>query len=281
MSRPAQRRIRVTGRLHRLPVSALRGYTLLEMLVGCFVLVLMLFMALGFFSAAARSNDRNKTDMALADGGRRSVDEMLYQIRGASQIVPSRGTTVTDSASVVLRCPSFNTGDPTLLLGTDDYVTFRFDPDRHQITETIEKGTPSSQRPTRTQQVLVRDVAAVRFSYRAREKFGAPTAGMFSKKLSAPADGPPLAYVDGVATSCAYNPATNIVTVTIPVTSPQRTVDVQFAYTIPSQQAAGPYLVHVREVAVEVQLSRQGDAPGALANRANRLQGTACLRNRR
>jgi len=83
-----------------------------EALTICFVVSLLLALTLGFVNAAAHSADQKQTDLDLTDEGRRSIDELLFQIRSAEAVLPARvigsATYLTNPTSLVLTAPAYS-----------------------------------------------------------------------------------------------------------------------------------------------------------------------------
>jgi hypothetical protein len=240
-------------------------------------MLLTLIAALSVSSLSLRAADKNYTETGQTGGSRQAMDETLYQLRGANQVVRSQsvnGTTTTTGVSqVVLAAPGY---DPAIakfyLDNITDYVTLRYDATTKQLLETIVPGT-GSVRPTRTNYVLARNVAGCTFTYRVRDYFVSSSTGNTRFTLNATPLSAPKAYVNGVATTGSYNSSNG----TYQVNLNSSKSDVQFVYEI-SPTSGSNAMALVGEVDVVLQFS---DKDSRQMTRTMTLQGAARLRNSR
>jgi hypothetical protein len=251
------------------------GISLIEALVTAFIGTLVLTGTVTCMVGVASSADRAQTYGVLQARSQKASDELLYELRGASQVLASRtinGVTYTTGASsVVFSAPglSISSGTPDILTSVTDYFAFAYSPDTKILYQSISPGT-GSVRPTRTAMALAKKVNSVAFTYQVREQFTASTAGTFSKVLTYTATGTPMAYVDGQNRTCTYTSGTN----TASVSSVTLGQDVEFVYPVsPTNTAA---LAKVSRIDATITTS---DVSGANKTRTVTLSGTARLRN--
>jgi hypothetical protein len=245
-------------------------------MVAIFVMSLVLLIALSISSVAMQSADKNNTETGMTGSSRLAMDEALYQIRGAKQVLaasPITGLSGTTGASqIVLAAPGYNPAVTSFYLDNiTDYVVLRYDTTSKKLFQSLVPGT-GSVRPLRTNYVLASNVSSCAFSYRVRDYFtsGAKNNAQFT--LKAVPLSRPVMYVNGVQTD-SFNISGQ--TVTISLTS--KSNDIQFVYSI-NPATAGTTLEFVGEVEIALNLlakdSRQAD-------RTLTLQGAARLRNNR
>jgi len=257
---------------------AQHGATLVEALVTAFIGTLILTGTAACMIAASSTADRVQTLGGLQMKAQRATDEMLYQLRGGSQVLTSQtlaGTSYTTSANdIVISSPGLSTdynGFPDILTAVTDYFAYDYDADQKKLYETIVPGTGSN-RPARTRMVLAKEVTAVTFTYRVREQVRNLSSGSYSKVLAYTATATPTAYVNGAKQTCSYNTSTRTAT----ISSVPLGADVEFVYPVsPSDTSA---LAKVTQVDATVTLA---ETSGRSVTRTVTLSGTARLRNMR
>ena len=141
------------------------------------------------------------------------------------------------------------------------------------LTETIQKSSGSA-RPTRTEKVLARNVAAAIFTYRVRDQFTATESGAQVLTLSQVPLSAPKIFINGQPAA----PNFNTLSKSLSVTTPYRGSDVQVTYAVSPTANAGAALANVTEVDVTLRLT---DRDRRNIERVQTLQGGARLRNRR
>jgi len=264
-----------------------QGTTIAEVTVASLIITMLVTGVLALTGTVSRNADRGDTESGMADDGRRSMDEVLLQLRGARVVLASgaiAGSTYTTGASaVVVEAPAYHPNASGVFLdGVTDRVAFRFAPAERgvpgRLIESIQPGS-GSVRPARSEKTLARDVAGVTFRFRARERFEVLQGGGTTFSLSAPPLGTPTAFVNGVQTRCEGSGSS--FRVVPPSTRTQDAIragdEVQFLYEV-SPGGGSAVLSRVTQIDVIVRTLKKD------ARRIDReltLQGSARLRNQR
>jgi len=261
-----------------------------EALTTAFTLALLLVGALAVTSSVARGTDRYQRDVQMVGDARVGLDEVLYQIRSASMVMPSQQTLAgssyiptADGRVVVLSAPGYNPASDTVLLpGVTDYIAFYTESGK--LKETVVPGLGSA-RVARTQKTLVKNVDSFQCTFKARDYATGSAVGTntFALKSRPVSGNTPVVYINGVQTSATYSSSGSYGSVT--VSNLALGADVQIVYTVdPTQFATDTASIlsdsdkPALEVSVQVRLR---DVDNRLNARIVNLDGAARLRNRR
>lgn len=279
---------RVDRRRRRRPRCA-PGLSLVEVSVAMTVMGLLLTTALGISGSVTRAADKNGVETRLTGDAREALDEVLYQVRGASSVLPSRalgGLTYTTNAAgttVVLSAPGYDPASTTVLLpGVTDYVAFQYDSQAKTVVETLVPGA-GSKRPARNRYLLAEKVEGFRCTFRARDVF-TPGTGSVALVLRAPmaSGASPIVYVNGVQTAATAVTALSVTTVTVPVTAAGSEVQVVYDVNPTTYATATAALSEDVKPALEAVVElRFADQDSRRNVRTVTLHGAARLRNRR
>ncbi len=262
------------------PSRRLRAFTLVEAMVAITVMSLVLFTALTISSATLKTAGKNDTETGLTGSSRLALDETLYQIRGAKQVLPSQTlssvTRSSGSNQIVLAAPGYNPSSSTFYLdGVTDYISIRYE--NGKLLQTLVPGT-GSVRPQRTNYVLASNVKSCTFTYRVRDYFtsGAKSNASFVLNAYPSSASTPLLYVNGVLKDFSFASSTRTATVTLTAKSN----DLQFVYDIDPTNATNAVVSMpvVGEVGVSLQMEAKDNSQVA---RKTTLHGAARLRNLR
>lgn len=261
---------------------ARRGTSLVEILTVAFVLMLVTGATLTLTTSATGTFDQRTKENTLGNAARRSLEEMLYELRASSQIHAALSigglsmtstTGVANDGMILLEAPGYNASG--ILSGTYDLVGFRYDRATRTLRETtLVRG--GSQRPARLDYVIARQVERVEYTYRVREQFTYKAGQSLSFAMKATPRATPTVYVNGVKTAGV----TGTTTCTLPATPTLGAggkADVQFVYAVdPAANPGG--MAHVSGVDVTLILSESGSSS---PTRTVTLSGNARLRNQR
>jgi prepilin-type N-terminal cleavage/methylation domain-containing protein len=252
-----------------------RGFSVVELLVVFTIVSVLMTACLSVTSLSLRAADKTATENGLSGSGRMALDETLFQLRGADQVIAAAtldgAARATGATGVVLASPGYDPANPAFYLGgVRDYAALRYDPARRVLLETLVPGS-GSVRPFRSDYVLARNVAACTFTYRARDQFSATATGNVNFTLAATPTATPAAYVNGAPTTCVWNSGSRVAT----VYAPTRNSDVQFVYPV-NPAAGADTLGRVGEVEITLQLL---EPDGRRISRDVTVTGAARLRN--
>jgi hypothetical protein len=257
--------------------------------VASLIITMLVTGVLALTGTVSRHSDRGDTESGMADDGRRSMDEVLLQLRGARVVLAGgavAGNTYTTSATaVVVEAPAYHPDASGVFLnGVSDRLAFRFAPAEGgrpgRLVESIQPGSRGSVRPTRSEKTLAKDVTDVTFRFRVRDRFEVPRDGSTTFLLSATALDTPAAFVNGVQTRCEGSGSSFKVVLpggTRPQDAFRAGDDVQFLYEV-SPDAGPAVLSRVTQIDVIVR-TRKKD--GRRIDRDLAFQGSARLRNQR
>lgn len=251
------------------------GFTLVEALVALSLSALIVGMVSSFLNVMTVNVDRQQMDRTLGDSGRNALEEMLGNLRGASQVVLSdtvQGTvTDTNGQQLTFRAPGYDPATTAVTLTEDDRIAYVYSSRERVIRQYIQPAS-GSVRPERNGFVIARNVEAVHYQFIAQETIKATSSGTMTHTLEATPMTEPLIVVNGAAVDGEWNPESRTVT----FATPRRGAKVQFLYTIqPTDTAA---LSHVVQIGVEVLFSGK---QGRIDTRRVVMPGSAQLRNRR
>jgi hypothetical protein len=272
--------------------SQIAGTTIVEALVACAITSMLIFTLLSIASAVAQSNDKQLVEIPLAGSGRTTIDEMLFQLRGAKAILPSQtigGTKyVSDSDNIVFSAPAYNdkasdTSDVQLPGNTTDTVAFSFDAAKGNLYETIAPQAGSA-RKTRTKYLLARKVVDVTYTYYAHEHYHFASPSILNKILSLKASWPPgssptvKVLVNGdAAVNYLMNPDQALHLIAL-VNIPQGKTDVDIFYIVDGASGATIPFDVVTKVDATVTIR---DTDSRLVKHTFTIAGSANLRNER
>jgi Tfp pilus assembly protein PilV len=258
---------------------AQRGVSLVETVTATVIFTAVIAGTAALTSVVFRTNTRAMVEAPMANASRSSLDELNFQLRGGTAVVPSfTANSLTYSStttSVALKSQAFNTtlANP-IISGVFDYVGFTYDSTAHQLTETILPGTGGT-RPARNSFVIAKNVSAVTFSYLARNQFTAASSSSTVFSLSALPIATPTVYINGAQTSnFSWSAGSQQVTVNGLVSGS----DVQVVYTVSPTASSGVALNAVTQVTARLDLQK---TDGMNITRTFTLEAGARLRNQR
>jgi len=265
--------------------------SVVEVLTSSFVLTLLLGATLAVSNSVARSADRNQIDTRMVGDARLALDEVLYQLRSASLVLPSQTlvgnsyTTAADGKTFVLSAPGYDPASSTMLLAdVTDYIAIQYDSTSKVLTETVVAGA-GSKRPGRIRKLLVRNLGGFSCTFRARDRATATATGTQAFALKAPlaSGATPAVFVDGVATASSLSSSGTYGSVLVPILTAG--ADVQIVYDVdPTRFATATASISTDsdKPALEAVVKMQFSETDSRGNpRTLSLDGAARLRNRR
>ncbi|MES2461532.1 MAG: hypothetical protein V4671_13190, partial [Armatimonadota bacterium] len=220
---------------------------------------------------------KNDTETGLTGSSRLALDETLYQIRGAKQVLPSYlSSTLSGANKIVLAAPGYNPSSSTFYLdGVTDYIIIWHESGK--LLQTLVPGT-GSVRPQRTKYVLASNVKSCAFSYRVRDYFtsGSKNNATFVLNGYPSSASTPLLYVNGVLKDFSFSSSTRTATVSLS----EKSNDLQFVYDIDPTNVTNAVVSMpvVGEVGVTLQMEAKDNRQ---VTRNMTLHGAARLRNLR
>lgn len=219
------------------------GLTLIEVVASLFVATIAVVMAAKMFVGAGQTADRSRALSSLGTSATTGTDEILYQLRGASQIATAtlsvQGDSFTPSATqIAFYAPSINTVTQDIYTTNCDKIAFNYDATNQQITESLDPDSVASGngRPTHRNFVIARNVSALTFKYYARNYCTATAAGAASCTLSTTykTGTTPTVYVNGAPAGTgvivAYATTKSVTTATI--TGAAANADIEIFYEV-------------------------------------------------
>lgn len=262
-----------TARIPRTQSS--RGAVLVEALVATLIFVLLVATLIAGLRTMAVGASRQVIDTGMGFDARRSVDEMLTQMRYASGVVASCKTGdriyTTGNSTVVLKAAGYDPATTGIVLpSVTDYIILEYDAKEKEVRETTVPGAGSKRIP-RSNYVIAKNVEGLVLTYRVRDQFVQTVTGLVPP-LSAKPSGPPLLTVDGEASVATWVlNAVGQLHLSLGAGS-----KVQAIYPVSATDVLA--LPFVRQVDVEVKFANTDSHSGV---RKLSMSGTACLRNRR
>lgn len=256
--------------------------SLTETMLGAALGILLTAGLVEFSLATLWAADKTFTADTLTRAGRAGLDEILYQTRGASAVLGqttlNASAVRSSSSTLVLESPSYDVDTSDFrIAGQYDTIVFAYDSPSHTVQETIVRGN-GTDRPSRTDFVIARNVAHFNISYRVRDTFTAPASGSTTAYTlsQTPTTGAPLTIlVDGVPATGTLSGAA----VTLAGAAPGAGANVQISYPVtPTSGGANP-AAGASGVTVTMEMSTAGGKRSSTQSWA--IEGSARLRNLR
>ena len=270
-----------------------RGLSVVELLVASFVIALTLIAACNLSIGVGRASGSYELTNKVSRNTRITIEETLYQLRGAEslQATATVGNTIlsVNGTTTILRLPAYNPANSAFFLdNTWDTVVLQYNATDKVIRETIQPASGSA-RPSRTNQIIARNVTVASFTYYARQNFRSTITGNQTFALGAPittsnvvttgTGGNTTSAVTGVQVFINGSPATFTYVAggnSITVNSPIKGANIQVIYPVSPNVDGGASLIYISFVDFAMTM-RDPDRP----NDPISLRGQSLLRNQR